>query len=152
AAFALVARQEGLPLPLPVTARWDDQKLLARFWDQVYRSIDSVYRAHPESAAARIAAHDTVYARAREQLVQQIGPQLRTIDPRYLATTHLDNAVLLAQRIYLTDLDLFDAVYAREGKPFGALDAWVAKADSAGGAAVPGAGVGAAKAPAKQRP
>ena len=127
-----------------VAARWDDQKVLARFWDQLYRSIDSVYRAHPESAAARIAAHDTVYARAREELVQQIGPQLRTIDPRYLVTMRLDNAVLLAQRIYLTDLDLFDAVYDREGKdarraiarviaiarsrpgdPFGALRAWV---------------------------
>ncbi|MDE3172718.1 MAG: aminopeptidase [Gemmatimonadota bacterium] len=154
-------------------ARWADEKLLGRFWDRLYRSVDSAYRAHPGAgdSALRVAAHDTVYARARDELTRDVGPRLPTIDPRYLGRIRLDNAVLLAQRIYSTDLGAFDEVYDREGRdlrrtvrrviaiaksrpgdPFGALDAWVAKADSAGGAAVPGAGVGAAKAPAKQRP
>ncbi len=153
--------------------RWADEKLLGEFWDRLYRAVDSAYRAHPApgDSARRVAAHDTVYVRAREELVRDVGPKLRTIDPRYLGRVRLDNAVLLAQRIYYTDLGAFDAVYDREGRdlrrtitrviaiaksrpgdPFGALDAWVAKADSAGGAAVPGAGAGAAKAPAKQRP
>ncbi len=128
-------------------ARWEDQKLLGRFWNGVYRSIDSVYRAHPGSAAERIAAHDTVYARAVQELVHVVGPQLRTIDTRGLARVHLDNAILLAQRIYVTDLDQFDAVYAREGRsvkradariialarsrpndPFGAVRDWVSGA------------------------
>ena len=34
--------------------------------------------------------------------------------PRYLERVTLDNAALLARRVYLTDLPLFDAVYARE--------------------------------------
>jgi hypothetical protein len=75
-----------------------------------------VYRAHPESAAARIAAHDSVYVRARRELIDSVGPHLRTIDTRYLERVRLDNAALLAQRIYLTDLDLFDRLYDREGR------------------------------------
>ena len=149
-------------------ARWDDEKLLAEFWGRVYHSIDSVYRAHPESAAARIAAHDSVYATARKYLIDSVGPRLRTIDTRYLERVRLDNAALLAQRIYLTDLDRFDALYDREGRdlrrtvvriialaksrpadPFAALRA----ADSTGAAdARSGPAAAAAKPPAQERP
>ena len=48
------------------------------------------------------------------ELVDSLGPKLRTVGPRYLERVPLDNAALLARRVYLTDLDLFDAVYARE--------------------------------------
>jgi hypothetical protein len=75
-----------------------------------------------------------------------LGRQLHTIGPRVLERMRLDNAALMARRIYLTDLDLFDAVWVRENQdlrktitrlielakskpkdPFGALRAWVAK-------------------------
>jgi predicted aminopeptidase len=131
-------------------ARWGDDKLMARFWERLYHAIDSTYKAHPgddsEHVRARIAARDTVYRRARVELVEVLGPQLHTIGPRVLERMRLDNAALLARRIYLTDLDLFDAVWLREGAdlrktiaqvialakskpkdPFGALRNWVAK-------------------------
>ena len=75
-----------------------------------------------------------------------LGPQLHTIGPRVLERMRLDNAALMARRIYLTDLDLFDAVWMRDGQdlkktiariialakskpkdPFWALREWVAK-------------------------
>jgi predicted aminopeptidase len=131
-------------------ARWGDDKLMARFWERLYHSIDSTYKAHPGEDSAhvreRIAARDTIYRDARMELVEVLGPQLHTIGPRVLERMRLDNAALLARRIYLTDLDLLDAVWAREGQdlkktiqqiialakskpkdPFGALRAWVAK-------------------------
>jgi predicted aminopeptidase len=95
-------------------ARWEDEKLLARFWERLYQSVDSGFAAHPNSVAGRLAARDTIYARARAELVHDIGPRLRTVSPRALERMRLDNAALLARRIYLTDLDLFDAVWARE--------------------------------------
>ena len=74
-----------------------------------------------------------------------LGPQLRTIGPRALERMRLDNAALLARRIYGTDLDLFDRIWTREGgnlrgsverivglakkqpkDPFGALKQWLA--------------------------
>jgi predicted aminopeptidase len=41
---------------------------------------------------------------------------LKTISPFYVQRVPLDNASLLARRVYAKDLDLFDQVYAREGK------------------------------------
>src|SRR5690242_19877337 len=130
-------------------ARWSDEKVMARFWAMLYHSIDSAYKAHPGEDSAhvreRIAARDTVYRHARTELVEVLGPQLHTIGPRVLERMRLDNAALMARRIYLTDLDLFDAVWMREGAdlrktidqiialakskpkdPFGALREWVA--------------------------
>jgi predicted aminopeptidase len=125
-------------------ARWSDDKLLARFWDALYRSVDSAFRAHPTDSLARLAARDTLYARARQLLVDSLGPQLRTIGPRELEHARIDNAALLAHTLYATDLDLFDQVWvkmhgdlratvvkiielakAKKEDPFGALRSWV---------------------------
>lgn len=99
-----------------VEAEWEDDKLLARFWARVIRSLDSAYAAHPSDKAARIAARDTVYASVRTALVNEIAPQFRTINPAYAQRVQLNNAALLARRIYASDLDVFDLVYEREGR------------------------------------
>lgn len=95
-------------------ARWADDKVMARFWAQLYRSVDSAFDAHPTDSLARIAARDTLYGRARRALVDSLAPQLRTIPPNALGRIRLDNAALLAHRLYNTDLDLFDAVWVKE--------------------------------------
>jgi predicted aminopeptidase len=126
-------------------ARWSDAKLLGTFWASLYATVDSAYKAHPTDKAARIAARDSISSRARLELVETLGPQLRTIGPRVLERTRLDNAALLARRVYMTDLDAFDAVYEREGwdlrrtiarvnalarskpkDPYGAVKSWLA--------------------------
>ena len=133
-----------------VDAEWEDDKLLANFWTRVIKSLDSAYAAHPSDKEARIHARDTVYARARTALIAQIGPALKTINPRYAERVPLDNASLLARRVYASDLDVFDQIYEKEGRnlrrtigrvialakanpkaPFSALRQWVGvRADS----------------------
>ena len=57
-----------------------------------------------------------MYARGRARLLQDVAPTLRTLSPERVARIRIDNnAALLARRIYLTDLELFDRVWAREG-------------------------------------
>lgn len=99
-------------------ARWSDDKLLGRFWKRLHAEIDSAFKAHPGDSAThqRLVERDRIYRAAREELVFRIGPQLRTVAPRYVERVRLDNAALLSRRIYQTDLDLFDAVWAREGQ------------------------------------
>jgi len=99
-----------------VDAEWEDDKVLGDFWTRLAASLDSAYREHPDSKTARIEARDTVYARARRTLVSDIGPMLRTISPFYAQRVPLDNASLLARRVYAKDLDLFDQVYVRENR------------------------------------
>lgn len=110
-------RSRGQPLgAAKVDAEWEDEKVLGEFWTRLANSLDSAYAAHPESKDARIAARDTVYLRARQALVSDIAPQLHTIGPFYAQRVPLDNASLLARRVYAKNLDLFDQVFAREGK------------------------------------
>jgi predicted aminopeptidase len=110
-------RSRGLPeAAARVDAEWEDDKVLGDFWTQLSRSLDSAYAEHPASKAARIAARDTIYIRARQSLVSSIGPQLRTVSPFYVQRVPLDNASLLARRVYAQDLDLFDQIYIEEGR------------------------------------
>jgi predicted aminopeptidase len=124
---------------------WEDEKLLGAFWSSLAQTLDSAYSAHLDSRDARIRVRDTIYARARAKLVAEIAPRLRTVTPRYAERVPLDNASLLARRVYARDLDLFDAVHMREGAnlkraigriiglakaspkdPYGGLQRWLA--------------------------
>jgi predicted aminopeptidase len=108
-----------IPAAAEVAARWEDEKLMGRFWASLYARVDSAFKAHPgdEAAqvAARLAVRDSLYRRARETLRDEVVPRLHTISPRAVERIRLDNAVLMARRVYLTDLDAFDAVLTREG-------------------------------------
>jgi predicted aminopeptidase len=98
-------------------ADWDDDKRMGAFWASLYRSLDSAYKAHPgdSARATRLAVRDTVYARGKVHLQNDVAPKMRTIAPERIARIRIDNnAALLARRIYLTDLELFDRVWARE--------------------------------------
>lgn len=101
-------------------ARWSDEKILARFWKKLHDDIKTAFDAHPgithAAVRTRLALRDSIFREARHELVFRIGVQLRTVPPRYLERVRLDNAALLARRIYLTDLDLFDSVFVREGR------------------------------------
>ena len=82
-------------------ADWEDDKRMGAFWASLYRSLDSAYKALPgdSARAARLAARDTVYARGRTRLVQDVGPTLRTLSPERVARIRIDNnAALLARR------------------------------------------------------
>ena len=128
-----------------VDAGWDDEKRLGDFWTALTHTLDSAYKAHPDNRDARIAVRDTVYLRARQILVRDIGPRLRTVSPLYAQRVPLDNASLLARRVYAKNLGLFDSVYVQEGRnlkhtigrivelarasskdPYGALRQWLA--------------------------
>ncbi len=99
-----------------VDARWQDEKLLAGFWSGVLKSLDSAFAAHPGSRVERLEARDSVYAHARAMLIADVSRRLLTVGPSYATRVQLNNAALLARRIYAQDLQLFDDVYLREGK------------------------------------
>ena len=138
-------RSRGQPLAAArVDAGWEDEKLLGAFWSALTHTLDSAYKAHANDRAARLALRDTVYTQARAILVSEIAPRLRTVSPMYAQRIPLDNASLLARRVYAKNLDLFDAIYEREGRnlkwtigriiglarsspqnPYGALRKWL---------------------------
>ena len=102
-----------------VVDRWEDEKVIGRFWASLYARVDSAFKRlpgeEPAHVAARIAIRDSIYARARTLLHDSVGPQLRTMKVGAVQRIRIDNAVLMARRVYLTNLDSFDAVLARHG-------------------------------------
>ena len=155
---------------------WAREKVLGAFWDTTYRSLDSAFRAHPGGAGAdaRLVARDTVFARARARFAHDVLPRLPGVPPGTHVELRLNNAIVLARRVYRTGLDLFDSVLVREGgdlrrairriialarsrpdDPYGAIRAWLASpagpASTLSGAAAPGLPPGrAAEAPAQK--
>jgi predicted aminopeptidase len=103
---------------LRANARWADDRVLAAFWGQLYREIDSTFRAHPGDSLRerRLALRDSAYTAARRALVDSIAPQWRTIAPRYAEQVRLDNAALLARRVYLTGVEEFEVEWERRGR------------------------------------
>lgn len=94
---------------------WARDRLIGAFWQSTYEALDSAFRAHPESRAARLAARDTVFMRARAHFERDVRPRLPGLPPNVVVRLELNNAILLARRIYRTGLDQFDDVLAREG-------------------------------------
>jgi len=126
-----------------IEARWEDDKVLARFWERLYRQLDSAFRANPDDRERRLALRDSIYAAARDTLRTSVAPMLTTFPSGWVERIRLDNAALLARRIYATDLGMFDRVWEREGRdlksaisrvtglakdakdPFAAVRAWL---------------------------
>ena len=78
---------------------WEDDKRLGRFYSDLYRTLDSAFKANPDDEARRLQIRERLYADARRRLVEEIGPLLKTVPPRVLPRIQLDNAALLARRI-----------------------------------------------------
>ena len=133
-------------------ARWSDERLLGSVWERAFREIDSVFKALPYSSTAggapakqphmpgdsalrvrRIAGRDTVYARLRRFLVDTVSPQLMTVNRTYGARVRLDNAALLARRIYATGLGDFERAWDRDGRSVRRTLDRIAAAAAAGG-------------------
>ncbi len=95
-------------------ARWGDERTLDVFWAELARRLDSAY-AEVTSPTAVEAARATLFGWAREQLTGRVGQSLETYDWRWFAQAPLNNAVVIAQRIYRQNLNLFDELYAEHG-------------------------------------
>jgi len=96
-------------------ADWAYERRRGAFYTRLYRTLDSAFDAHPKDSIARLAVREVVYGDARRRIVAELAPPGVT-DTTWARRVILDNAALLARRVYLTDLELFDGVYEREGR------------------------------------
>lgn len=130
---------------MKINDEWKDEKLLSEFWGGIYKSLDSAFALHRDKNM-RLLVRDSIYSAARTRLINDIGLRFRTIPTWYAQRVSLNNASLLANRIYRTELELFDQVYYRErmdlrrtigriislakkspDDPYGAVRNWVAR-------------------------
>src|SRR3989442_3999354 len=91
-------------------ARWRDERTLDVLWSELARRLDSAY-AGALGGPALERARATLFGWARGELTGAVGQGLETYDWRWFADAPLNNAVVIAQRLYRMNLNLFDAVY-----------------------------------------
>ncbi len=90
--------------------RWHDELVLAAFYDSLAARLDTLYGSHPDSAT--LAQGRSEAGRwAREQLEGPVGGELRTIRVGRMAERPINNARLIAARIYRTRSALFEEWY-----------------------------------------
>jgi predicted aminopeptidase len=101
--------------------RWHDEILLAGYYHELSRRLDSLY-AITDSAAVE-QGRGEVAAWARQQLEAVLGPQLKTYRVGRLTERPINNAQIISARIYRDRLHLFEQWFQRNG---GLVDSAVA--------------------------
>src|SRR2546422_1154142 len=91
-------------------ARWRDERTLDVFYAELARRLDSAY-AEPLSGARLEQVRTTLFGWARDQFRGPVGQSLETYDWRWFAQAPLNNAVIIAERLYRMNLNLFDEIY-----------------------------------------
>ncbi|HXI20335.1 MAG TPA: aminopeptidase, partial [Gemmatimonadales bacterium] len=95
--------------------RWHDEVILGGFYAELAARLDTLYRQAPDTAVVD-SGRAALGHWAREQLQQTLGPDLRTYTIGPMADRPINNARLIAARIYRTRLGLFEAWYEHEGR------------------------------------
>src|SRR2546421_9733801 len=91
-------------------ARWRDERTLDVLWAELARRLDSAY-AQTQSGPELERTRATLFGWARAQLIGAVGQSLETYDWRWFARAPLNNAVVIAQRLYRMNRDTFEDVY-----------------------------------------
>jgi predicted aminopeptidase len=91
-------------------ARWRDERTLDVFYAELARRLDSVY-SEPLSGERLEQVRATLFGWAHDQFRGGVGQSLETYDWRWFAQAPINNAVVIAERLYRMDLNLFDEIY-----------------------------------------
>src|SRR5881628_3390031 len=91
-------------------ARWRDERTLDALYAELARRLDSAYAEGPTGLALE-RTRTTLFGWARAQLTGAVGQSLETYDWRWFARAPLNNAVVIAQRLYRMNLNLFEEIY-----------------------------------------
>jgi predicted aminopeptidase len=94
--------------------RWLDEVVLAGYYTELAARLDTLYRTVTDSVA--IDSGRAALGRwAREQLQGPVGSRLKTYTIGPMADRPINNARLIAARIYRDRLDWFERWYEQEG-------------------------------------
>jgi predicted aminopeptidase len=95
-------------------ARWRDEQRLGRFYADLVARLEALYApgiAGPALQEGRL----RIFQAAQARLAGPVGRTFETLSGLRLSERPLNNASVLAQRLYCTDLELLDRVLAAHG-------------------------------------
>jgi predicted aminopeptidase len=108
---------DGPESPRCVEARnsWNDNLVFGHFLGELIHGLEEIYDRPGLTLEERLAARERFYEQERERFARDVAPRLSNPGYRGFTRLPLNNARLIAWRIYYDRLDVFDAVYHRYG-------------------------------------
>lgn len=111
---------------------WADNLLFGRFVEDLVGKLDDLYERNDLSPEQKVQMREPIFAEARQRFTAEIRPALRTTSFRGFETEPLNNATLIATRLYYDRLDLFEAAYVYNGRDLRRTIDWVKAIVTAG--------------------
>jgi predicted aminopeptidase len=97
---------------------WRDELLFASFLDDLITDLEALYGRADLTTEQKVEQREEIFDAAQERFEDEIRPRLGFLTFASFTRTPLNNASLIARRIYYERLDLFEAVYQELGGDF----------------------------------
>jgi predicted aminopeptidase len=94
---------------------WRDELIFGAYLSNLVDELEALYAREDLTSEQKIADREAVFTSAQRRYTEEIVPQLRVLGFGSFARVRLNNALLIARRIYYRRLDLFEAVYQEMG-------------------------------------
>ena len=94
---------------------WADNLVYGQFLSELVARLEELYARPGLTSADRIRMREDVYSAARARFRSEVEPKLRTNAFRGFDREPLNNAALIATRLYYDRLHLFEQMYQRNG-------------------------------------
>src|SRR5690606_1853098 len=111
--------------------RWADNLLFAGFLQDLIAHLEDLYARTDLPRDTILARREVLFQNARDRFRAEIQPAFRSYTFGSFLTTPLNNATLIARRLYYDRLHLFDAAFERHGRDLPATIRAVAAAAEA---------------------
>jgi len=94
---------------------WHDELVFGSYLSALVEELEALYRRQDLSTAEKIRLREEIFTRGQRSFTDTVRPQLQVSSYSSFAREPLNNALLIARRLYYHRLDLFDQLYARTG-------------------------------------
>ena len=95
---------------------WSDNLVYGKFLSDLVAALEELYNRPGLSSAQRITMREDVFNSFKQRFVSDIAPQLKTNAFRGFENEPLNNAALIATRLYYDRLHLFEAAYQKNNE------------------------------------
>jgi predicted aminopeptidase len=96
-------------------ALWHDELLYGAFLSGMVSRLDTLYGRADLPSAEKVRLREEIFSRAQRTFADSVRPSFQVASYSSFSREPLNNAFLLAHRLYYNRLDLFEALYQRQG-------------------------------------
>jgi predicted aminopeptidase len=94
---------------------WQDELIFAQFLSALVADLEALYAREDLTTEQKLEEREVLFEEAQRRFAEEIRPQLQVLTYGSFTRVPLNNASLIARRIYYRRLDLFEEVYQRDG-------------------------------------